>query len=259
MAQKIRIAIVDDNSGIRDIMSQYINSQEDMEVVGTAGDGIQGIKIIEETSPNIVILDMIMPRLDGLGLLENMVKTGNHSNVSFICLSAVGQEDLIQKAIGLGAKYYMIKPFDMDMLMQRIRELSTKRGALKTEGYKGIDQGKTKNIEEKITDIFLLIGIPAHIKGYHFLRQGIKMVVNDGDIINRITKELYPGIAKEFKTTSSKVERAIRHAIDVAWNRGKVENINQLFGYVVYDENDKPTNGEFIALIADKLIMDRTA
>lgn len=259
MEQKIRVAIVDDNTGIRDIMSTYINKQGDMEVVGTAGDGIQGLEMIKETKPNIVILDMIMPKLDGLGLLENMDKVGSFADTSFICLSAIGQEDLIKKAVGLGAKYYMIKPFDMEILIQRIRELSTKRQDFKNQEYKGTSQSKSKNLEEKITDIFLLIGIPAHIKGYHFLRQAIKMVVNDGDVINRITKELYPGIAKEFKTTSSKVERAIRHAIDVAWNRGKVENINQLFGYKVYDENYKPTNGEFIALIADKLTMDRTA
>ena len=116
-----------------------------------------------------------------------------------------------------------------------------------------------RNLEERITNIFLTIGIPAHIKGYHFLREAIKMVVQDNDIINRITKELYPSIAKKFNTTPSKVERAIRHSIDVAWSRGKVENINQLFGYVVYDKNDKPTNGEFIALVADKLSMERIA
>ena len=163
---------------------------------------------------------------------------------------------MIRKAIGLGAKYYMVKPFDMDMVMKRIRELAGGQAFVKISAPV---PDKGKNIEEKITNIFLLIGIPAHIKGYHFLREAIKMVVENGDIINSITKELYPGIAKKFKTTPSKVERAIRHAIDVAWNRGKVENINQLFGYKVYDSNDKPTNGEFIALIADKLNMERSA
>lgn len=259
MSQKTQIVIIDDNSGIREIMSSYIQKQEDMEVVGVASDGLEGLKVIRETRPDIVILDMIMPKLDGLGVLEQIGESKNLSIPFFICLSAVGQEDLIKKAVGLGAKYYMIKPFDMEMLMKRIRELTNNKQVIPSGERKDMVQDKTKNIEEKITDIFLLIGIPAHIKGYHFLREAIKMVVKNGDIINRITKELYPGIAKEFNTTPSKVERAIRHAIDVAWNRGKVENINQLFGYVVYDENDKPTNGEFIALIADKLNMEESA
>ena len=259
MKQKTRIAIIDDNTGIREIMSSYIEMQDDMETAGLAGDGIEGLKVIHETNPDIVILDMIMPKLDGLGVLEQISESVNLSKPYFICLSAVGQEELIRKAVGLGAKYYMIKPFDMEMLMKRIRELNGNKQGIPSGEQTGMVQDRSKNLEEKITDIFLLIGIPAHIKGYHFLREAIKMVVKDGDVINRITKELYPGIAKEFKTTPSKVERAIRHAIDVAWNRGKVENINQLFGYVVYDENDKPTNGEFIALIADKLNMEESA
>lgn len=254
--QKIRVAVIDDNPGIREIISSYIQLQEDMNVVGLGSNGLEGLEIIKNQRPDVVILDMIMPKLDGLGVLERMNQYPGENRPSFICLSAVGQEELVRKAIGLGAKYYMIKPFDMDMVIKRIRELAGGQGFVK-QSLSPSDKGK--KLEEKITDIFLLIGIPAHIKGYHFLREAIKMVVEDGDIINSITKELYPGIAKKFKTTPSKVERAIRHAIDVAWNRGKVENINQLFGYKVYDSNDKPTNGEFIALIADKLSMDRSA
>jgi len=145
------------------------------------------------------------------------------------------------------------------MILSRIREVAGSPKATVRRSVPVVNQQPQRNLEERITSIFLTIGIPAHIKGYHFLREAIKMVVENNDIINRITKELYPGIAKKFNTTPSKVERAIRHSIDVAWSRGKVENINQLFGYTVYDKNDKPTNGEFIALVADKLSMEYSA
>jgi two-component system response regulator (stage 0 sporulation protein A) len=237
-------------------LSSYIAMQGDMEIVGMAGNGLAGVELIESTSPNVVILDMIMPHLDGLGVMEYVTRTRKEQIPSFICLSAVGQEDLIRMAVDLGARYYMVKPFDMEVLVKRIRELMKDS---ETDGLSMSSTLKADNIEEKISKVFLAIGIPAHIKGYHFLREAIKMVVEDSDIINRITKELYPGIADKFNTTPSKVERAIRHAIDVAWNRGRVENINQLFGYVVYGKNDKPTNGEFIALVADKLSMEQPA
>ncbi|NLJ41568.1 MAG: sporulation transcription factor Spo0A [Clostridiales bacterium] len=259
MGQRIKLVIVDDNPGIREIIASYVELQEDMKLVGMAGDGMEALRVIQETNPDIIILDMIMPLLDGLGVIEQINEMEDALKPLIICLSAVGQEELIRKAVNLGAKYYMIKPFDMEMLIKRIRELSGNKQVLSGIDTNIIEYSKTKSLEEKITDIFLLIGIPAHIKGYHFLREAIKMVVKNSEVINSITKELYPGVAREFKTTPSKVERAIRHAIDVAWNRGKVENINQLFGYVIYDENDKPTNGEFIALIADKLNMEEPA
>lgn len=261
MGRRIRVAVVDDNPNLCEIMEAYIERQDDMEIVGVAGNGFKGLELIKDRCPDVVILDMVMPKMDGLGLLEQVQDLSISSVPSFICLSAIGQEDIIRKAVSLGAQYYMIKPFDIEMMLKRIREVASREAA----GSAPVPSGglspyeKSKNVEEKITNIFLNIGIPAHIKGYHFLREAIKMVVEDADIINRITKELYPGIAQHFNTTPSKVERAIRHAIDVAWNRGKVDNFNQLFGYVIYEKNDKPTNGEFIALIADKLIMEQSA
>jgi len=254
MGSKIKVAILDDNTGIREILKEYINMQDDMEVVGVAWDGVTGLEIIKSACPDVVIMDMIMPQLDGLGVLEHLNSGDLQSPPVVICLSAVGQEDLIRRAIELGAKYYMVKPFDLGMMVNRIREVMRKAEPAKPAGAV-----KSENLEEKISNIFLSIGIPAHIKGYHFLREAIKMVVEDAELINHITKELYPGIAKKFNTTPSKVERAIRHAIDVAWSRGKVENINKLFGYVIYGKNEKPTNGEFIALVADKLSMERSA
>lgn len=256
MGSKIKVVILDDNAGMREILKEYINMQEDMEVVGVAWDGVTGLEIIKTACPDVVIMDMIMPQLDGLGVLECLNAGDYQSSPTVICLSAVGQEDLIRRAIELGAKYYMVKPFDLGMMVKRIREVMRKIEPPKVSSTGAI---KSENLEEKISNIFLSIGIPAHIKGYHFLREAIKMVVENSELINHITKELYPGIAKKFNTTPSKVERAIRHAIDVAWSRGKVENINKLFGYVVYGKNEKPTNGEFIALVADKLSMERSA
>ncbi len=263
MTAKIKVAIIDDNPQIRELMSNLIDMENDMQVAGTAGDGRKGLELIQAAKPDVVLLDMVMPKMDGLGVLEHLSRSSEGHQPAIICLSAVGQEDLIRKAIDLGARYYMVKPFDFEMILDRIRELSgtfsPHQRAVSTSSSTSSAQNAERSLEEKITNIFLTIGIPAHIKGYHFLREAIKMVVENNDVINRITKELYPSIAKKFNTTPSKVERAIRHSIDVAWSRGKVENINQLFGYVVYDKNDKPTNGEFIALVADKLSMERIA
>lgn len=251
MGQKTKVVVVDDNPHLLELMKEYIDMQNDMEVYGLARNGVQCIELINKGGFDVLILDMVMPRLDGLGVLEQVNRMENAPSV--ICLSAIGQEEVIKRAIELGAKYYMIKPFDMEMILKRIRELGGRRDG---KGVHVRFSDKSKNLEEKITNIFLTIGIPAHIKGYHFLREAIKMVVEDNDIINRITKELYPGIAKKYNTTPSKVERAIRHAIDVAWSRGRAENINELFGYKIYSKHDRPTNGEFIALVADKLCME---
>lgn len=259
MVEKTRLVVIDDNPHIRDILESFIGVQDDLQVIGTAPNGIKGLELIRDTNPDVVLLDMIMPELDGLGVLEQLSKSDMESLPCIICLSAVGQEDLIKRAIDLGAKYYMIKPFDFELILSRIREAAGTPREPNRVVKQPVQLSPQKNLEEKITNIFLTIGIPAHIKGYHFLREAIKMVVENNDVINRITKELYPGIAKKYNTTPSKVERAIRHSIDVAWNRGKVENINKLFGYVVYDKNDKPTNGEFIALVADKLSMESSA
>ncbi|HHW70928.1 MAG TPA: sporulation transcription factor Spo0A, partial [Clostridiales bacterium] len=241
MDDRIKVAIIDDNRDIVDIYSQCIETQNDMKLVGIAYNGADGSKLILDTLPDVVILDVVMPKVDGLGVLEILNSADLERIPSCICLSAVGQEDIVKRAVQLGAKYYMIKPFDIEMMLRRIREVAgRKEGKIIVTPPK--DKGK--NIDEKITNIFLTIGIPAHIKGYHFLREAIKMVVEDSSIINKITKELYPGIADKFDTTPSKVERAIRHAIDVSWNRGRMESINQIFGYTVYTSNDKPTNGE---------------
>ena len=163
---------------------------------------------------------------------------------------------MIQRALSLGAKYYMVKPFELDLLYKRLLDLFNMRSVPTKVPVPAV---KSRSLDEKITSIFLSIGIPAHIKGYQYLREGIKITIRNPEIINTITKELYPGIAQHFGTTPSKVERAIRHAIEVAWSRGRIENLNEIFGYKIYNNNDKPTNGEFIALIADRLTIEQTA
>lgn len=206
---------------------------------------------------------MIMPHLDGLGVLETINNMELDIYPGTIVLSAVGQEQITQKAISLGAEYYIVKPFNLDVLMKRIYQLSgnsdNEEGKMKYARavLKGSNDEDAQLLEIEITNIIHEIGVPAHIKGYHYLRDAIIMVVEDIELLGAVTKELYPAIARANKTTPSRVERAIRHAIEVAWNRGRMETINSLFGYTVQMDKGKPTNSEFIAIIADKLRIER--
>lgn len=255
---KIRLLLVDDNVALRTIVKEYFVRQEDVEVVGVASDGNEAIEVLKKVPVDIVLLDIIMPKVDGFTALEEMRKLQLPKEPDVIVLSAMGQEDIVRRVCEYGVKYYMVKPFDLAVLHKRIREI---HGTPDLKPVNPIKQRSAElhSLDEKITSIFLMIGIPAHIKGYQYLREAIRMVMENTNMINRITKDLYPGIARRFDTTPSKVERAIRHAIEVAWTRGKIENINQIFGYNIYNKNDKPTNGEFIALIADRLNMEISA
>ena len=257
MSEKIKILIIDDNPVLNDSLSSFFSRKDDIEVAGTAQNALEAVELIKMLKPDAVVMDIIMPHADGLSLLERLNTAEFDNPPSVIILSAIGHESLIKKACGLGAKYFMVKPFDYEILYKRLLDMFNMLPSdILRVPVQAAPTVKSKSMDEKITTIFLTIGIPAHIKGYQFLREAVKMVVKNPDVINRITKELYPGIAFSFETSSSKVERAIRHAIEVAWTRGKIENINTIFGYNIYSKNDKPTNGEFIALVADKLIMD---
>ncbi len=257
LSEKIKIVVIDDNLILNESLCGYFSRKDDIEVVGTAQNALEAIEMIKILKPDAVIMDIIMPHADGLSLLERLNTSEFENPPNVIILSAIGNESLIKKACGLGAKYFMVKPFDYDILYKRLLDMFNMHPAdMARSPLQTLPTVKSKSMDEKITTIFLTIGIPAHIKGYQFLREAVKMVVKNPDVINRITKELYPGIACSFDTSSSKVERAIRHAIEVAWTRGKIENINTIFGYNIYSKNDKPTNGEFIALVADKLIID---
>ena len=265
MKEKITVLISDDNYEFAKTLSDYLDKDEDIQVIGMAKDGEEAVSIVKALKPDVALLDVIMPHLDGLGVLEQ-INAMNLSNPPIcIMLSAVGQDKITQKAINLGAQYYVVKPFDINVLVKRIKELkyyvpSVSRSNLairevKTQ-YIDIPQSEQKSeegLEALVTNMIHEVGVPAHIKGYQYLREAIMMVVNDIDIINQITKQLYPEIASKYHTTPSRVERAIRHAIEVAWGRGEPSVVESIFGYTVSASKGKPTNSEFIAMISDKL------
>lgn len=252
--EKAKILVVDDSQEVRERLSKMLGQMPEVELLGTAANGVTALEMIGRQKPDVILLDIIMPQLDGFGVMEYLYEHG--STAEIIVISALSQENFVFRALNLGAKYYIAKPFEEENIKNRLKDvIRMKRGAVSLPRNTNIRE-KHSSLDEKISSVFISIGIPAHIKGYHFLREAVKMVVDNPDSINRITKELYPGIARKFSTSPSKVERAIRHAIEVAWTRGRIENINELFGFKVYGKNDKPTNGEFIALIADKLTLE---
>lgn len=264
MSIKTKIMIVDDNKEFVKLLSMYINSQNDMEVVATAFDGKDALNIIKEKKPDILLLDIIMPEKDGLSVLEDMVKDNSSNNPLVIVMSAIGQERITQKAISLGATYYVVKPFDMPTLVERLRDLidtevvydNNSKSTYYTRTTINSSISSSTPIEVRVTNIIHDVGVPAHIKGYQYIREAIMLAVKNEDIINAITKTLYPTLASNFSTTPSRVERAIRHAIEVAWNRGQIEMHDKIFGYTVNSNKGKPTNSEFIAMIADKLRLE---
>jgi two-component system response regulator (stage 0 sporulation protein A) len=263
MSQKnIKVVVADDNKEFREILVEHLSNQEGIQVIGAAKDGLEAFEMIASNKPDVAVLDIIMPQLDGLGVLEKVNDSKMQNKPQCIMLTAVGQDKITQRALELGAEYYIVKPFDMDILIHRIRELKeTERTNFITEKPKSYKASYinpvAKTLETEVTNIIHEIGVPAHIKGYQYLRDAIMMVVKDIDVINSITKLLYPSIAKGYNTTPSRVERAIRHAIEVAWSRGQIETINSLFKYTINVGKGKPTNSEFIAMIADKLRLEQ--
>ncbi len=263
MKEKIKILIADDNFDFASTIATYIEMQEDMEVLAIAIDGQEAFEKIQELKPDVVLMDMIMPHVDGIGVLEKLNSIGEMPIC--IMISAVGQDDITARAIELGAKYYMVKPFDLDLAMKRIRSLVKPKLTVINSNvreikpsYISLDNSvnKENNIEARVTNIIHEVGVPAHIKGYQYLRDGIMMAIENVEVINQITKSLYPDLAKKYHTTPSRVERAIRHAIEVAWNRGRLDAIERIFGYTINANKGKPTNSEFIAMIADKLRLE---
>ena len=261
--EKLNVAVADDNERMVEVLGQIIEEDADLKLVGKAHNGEELCNLIQEKEPDVVVLDIIMPKMDGLAVMEHFAHDSKLKKIpSFIVVSAVGKERITEDAFSLGADYYVLKPFDNKMLLNRIkhvrragerrfREIS--RQPQKTETNNPMTMG---NLETDVTNIIHEVGVPAHIKGYQYLRDAIILSVNDMEMLNSITKILYPTIAKKHQTTSSRVERAIRHAIEVAWSRGKMDTIDELFGYTVSTGKGKPTNSEFIALIADKIRLE---
>ena len=254
---EIRLAIAEDNDELRGFMKQYFSRQQDITVVGEAANGLAAVKMAQEVQADVLLLDMIMPGLDGFGVLTQLQGMDPEKRPDVIAVTALGRDDFIRRAVELGVQYYMVKPVELQVLLERIRDVARQRRNEPPEARQASPD--TLSLDDKISNLFLGMGIPAHIKGYSYLREGIKLVIAQPTMISGITKELYPAIAHRFDTSSSKVERAIRHAIEVAWSRGRVDTLNKAFGCEVAQPNDKPTNGELIALIADKLRMDHPA
>ena len=248
--RKIKLYIAD-NTDFKNKAVAYFEKKDGYEIAGTSDDGQKAYIDICALKPDIVLMECVLPNLDGFVIMDKLTERMGINRPKIIVVSSLSHEGFISKAMNQGASYFICKPTSLEIVEQRIVDVF---GI--TEKKEEKKKKKNRILEEKISNIFITVGIPAHIKGYQFLREAIKMAIDQPEIINSITKKLYPAIAEKFDTSSSKVERAIRHAIEVAWNRGKIENINSIFGLKVYTSNDKPTNGEFIALVADKMIIE---
>ena len=261
--KKIRVLMIDDNIELISMIKEYFNNHASIEVVLEANDGEQGIRLAKnhQADYDVIILDLIMPKLDGLEVLQKINQEKNlKKKPAFIIISAIGQENITEDAFSLGASYYIMKPFDNEVVLNKVRQIQKdKRTKLLHAKHPMVAENPaeymTQNLETDVTNIIHEIGVPAHIKGYQYLREAIMMSVEDSEMLGSITKVLYPTIARKYQTTSSRVERAIRHAIEVAWNRGKMETLDAMFGYTINTGKGKPTNSEFIALIADKIRM----
>lgn len=245
--RKIRIYIADNNEE-KEIV-EYFRKNDRFSLVGTSDNGESVVKDVILLKPDILIMEIVLSGLDGFEVLDKLKFNMKNEMPKVIFVSKLSHSGFVTKALNEGASYFMVKPVSPQGLEERIVDV------LKSEN-ENLVQPTNRVLDEKISNIFISIGIPAHIKGYQFLREAVKLAVEKPDIIGSITKKLYPTIAERFETSSSKVERGMRHAIEVAWNRGKIENINSLFGLKIYSSNEKPTNGELIALIADKMIME---
>lgn len=248
---KITVVIADDNKDFCSDIKNYAALSKDVEIVGVAHDGLAAVDMVAKLKPMILLLDDVMPGLDGLGVLEKLNSLNLQSRPKIITLSSYISEDFVKRAYELGSNYQMSKTISPDHIINRLKMIIENSSKPKnTEAYKNYDA------ESMVTEAIHQVGVPAHIKGYEYLRESILMVLSDRELINSVTKQLYPAVAKKHKTSASRVERAIRHAIEVAWNRGDTETLNNIFGFTINQAKGKPTNSEFIAMISDNLRLE---
>ncbi|MBR6756020.1 MAG: sporulation transcription factor Spo0A [Peptococcaceae bacterium] len=255
-----KVLLVDDNQQFSGILSEFLQKKPEIEIVGTANDGWECLKKIEETTPDVVILDMIMPKLDGLGVLDKIQNFEHRPKV--IMLTAFANDSMVQRAMQKGVEDYLVKPFELEGVYERIKEISgqVQTGvAEKPSRYSVQALSRNKNMsnhaptEVDVASLLHNMGVPAHVKGYQYLRDAIMFIFEDINLLGAITKELYPKIADKYDTTPSRVERAIRHAIELAWSRGNIDLMTEFFGYTINLQKGKPTNSEFIAMVSDRI------
>ena len=250
MADKVKILISDDS---KDFCAQLASLMHGygFEPLFAPKDGQKLLEAIDEHCPDVVVMDVFMRCIDAIGIMKT-VKAAGKVDPAFVVISGFDNSKLESGVMAAGANYYFMRPFDIEVMADRIADIAGKKTP---DNVTSITSARNAavNLELSVTEIIHQIGVPAHIKGYHYLREAIIMSVNDPDIINSVTKQLYPAVAKSFSTTSSRVERAIRHAIEVAWDRGDVDVLNSYFGYTIHNTKGKPTNSEFIAMISDRL------
>lgn len=254
--ETIKVCLADDNRELINLMEDYFSELDDIEIIGSAYNGKECLAMVEELQPDVLILDIIMPHIDGLAVLAKLKDLDLPRVPKVIMLTAFGQEEVTKKAVELGVSYYILKPFDLDNLAEQIRRLDGSAPVQESKSVRRKPENKEKDLESSIAKIIHEVGVPAHIKGYLYLREAIWLVYHDIELLGSITKVLYPKIAEKYNTTPSRVERAIRHSIEVAWNRGDLESLSTLFGYPVHVSKSKPTNSEFIAIVSDRLRLE---
>ncbi len=273
MNNELKIVLIDDNKDFCNLIAEYLEKQENLSIIGEAHNGEEGLKLIKEKKPDLILLDIIMPKLDGVGVMEEINQLDMKKNMKIMILTAFGQEELTKRMVSLGADYYIMKPFDLNTLLERIKQVTTEsppdienNAAQKKiiENINNSNSRKKETLEKvdlnvQITKLLHKLGVPAHIKGYLYLRKAIELVIKDIELIGAVTKKLYPKVAESYNTTPNRVERAIRHAIEVTWKRGNISVLNEYFGATVSPNSGKATNSQFIAKIADKFRIELKA
>lgn len=254
METKTRVLIAEPGEDLRNLLASHIQEDEGMELAGATGDGEEALALVSQLRPDVLLTELMLPKLDGLSLLRRVAEVSPGTRC--VVVSGFWNERVIAECSELGVCYFIPKPCDAASVLANVRQLTSARRP--QAGRMGVAQPHAEpSLEAMVTDIIHEIGVPAHIKGYQYLRVAITMAVMDSSILDSVTKQLYPSVARQFQTTPSRVERAIRHAVEVAWDRGNVETLNSYFGYTIHNNKGKPTNSEFIAMIADKLILAR--